>query len=430
MRTLVIGCNHRSAPVAVRERLSFDAAAVQRAVEGLRGRFPACESVLVSTCNRMEWYLARPIQDRPRIADMVEYLAEFHALPASEFSTSLYHYEDAEAVRHLFRVVSALDSMVLGETQILAQTRDAFELAVSLGAVGPVLRTLFQRAFAVGKEVQNRTGIATGRVSVGSTAVDLARQIFSHFNDKIVMMVGAGEMGKLTLTHLMETHPKELWVTNRTDERAAALADRLRAPHRLPVTPIPFGEWITRLSAADIVISSTGSREPILTGEQFRPIPARRRYRPLLLIDIAVPRDIEPAVGEQEEVYLYNIDDLQAVVEATLAGRQDAVKECQRIIEQSVLEYLSKQAERDVGPLIGELQRHFHEVGRHELERILPKLESVSPHDRELIEQMLHRVAQKLLHDPVQLLHDKSANGAASVYADTLRALFNLTSKS
>lgn len=429
MRTLVIGCNHRSAAVELRERIAFDAAAVPRALQLMKERFPACEAVLVSTCNRMEWYISRPIQERPRVADMVEFIGAFHNVPPAEFATSLYHHEDAEAVRHLFRVVSALDSMVLGETQILAQARDAFDLACSLGTAGGNLKMLFQRAFAVGKDVQNNTAIAAGRLSVGSTAVDLARQIFSRFDDKTVMMVGAGEMGELTLTHLMETNPKELWVTNRTDERATALADRLRERHKMPISPVPYVEWIDRLATADIVISCTGAREPILTTAEFRKIPAKRRYRPLLLIDIAVPRDIEPAIADEEEVYLYNIDDLQEVVEATLASRKGAIQQCHAIIEQSVIEFLSRQSARDIGPLIGELQQHFHEVGRRELDRILPKCEALSAHDRQLVEEMLHRVAQKLLHDPVQLLHEKSANGAASVYADTLRALFRLTDR-
>jgi glutamyl-tRNA reductase len=333
-------------------------------------------------------------------------------------------------VRHLFRVVSAIDSMVLGETQILAQARSAYETAQSAGAAGPHLQGLFQRAFAAGKDAQSRTSIASGRLSVGSTAVDLARQIFSHFGDKTVMMVGAGEMGELALAHLIETNPKELWVTNRTDARAIEVAQRLHEKHRRPAKPVPYAEWIDRLTQVDIVITCTGAAQPILTLEQFSTIPARRRYRPILLIDIAVPRDIEPSIGELDEVFLYNIDDLQSVVEATLAGRRGAIVECQRIIEEHVLEYVAKQAQRDIGPLIGDLQNHFRSIGQSEWERIVPKLESLSLHDRALVEEMLHRLTQKLLHDPVQLLNDKSANGAASVYADTLRALFGLTKQS
>ncbi len=427
MRTLVIGCNHRSAPVEMRERIAFDEQTVPRALHGLRARFPESESVLISTCNRMELYIARPAQGHPRIDEAIGYLGEFHGIAPSEFAQALYSHQDIEAVRHLFRVVSALDSMVLGETQILAQARTAFETARATGTVGRVLGELFPRAFSVAKNVQSRTGIASGRLSVGSTAVDLARQIFSRFDDKIVMMVGAGKMGELTLTHLLDMKPRALWVTNRTDARAAALSDRLAARHGVVPRVIPFAGWIDALAEADIVISSTGAREPILTVAQFAGVPARRRYKPLLLIDIAVPRDIDPAVGEQEEVFLYNIDDLQTVVEQNLAQRREAIQQCELIIESSVVEFVQNQSRREVAPVIVELQKHFRQVGQAEFERILPKLQGMSEHDRQLVQEMLHRITQKLLHAPVQTLNDRGENGAARVYAETLRALFRLS---
>lgn len=425
MRTLVIGCNHRSAPVETRERIAFDETAVPQALRQLGQRFPCCEAVLLSTCNRIELYVSRPIHGHPRIDESIEFLAGYHQVPASEFAPCLYSHEDAEAVRHLFLVVSSLDSMVLGESQVLAQARKAFELARNAGLVGHRMDALFQRAFNVAKDIHTRTTIASGRLSVGSTAVDLARQIFSRFDDKIVMMVGAGKMGELTLTHLLNTRPKELWVTNRTDTRAAALAERIAARHQVPARAVPWTEWIERLAEADIVISSTGAREPILTPQQFKPIPARRKYRPLLLIDIAVPRDVDPALTQFDDVYLYNIDDLQSVVEANLAHRRDALRLCHAIIEENVTDFMERQSRADIGPLVALLQDRFRRIGDQELERVLPKLAGASDRDRELIQQMLHRVMQKLLHDPVQVLNDNSTNGLR-VYADTLRALFKL----
>lgn len=427
MRTFVIGCNHRTAGVAVRERIAFDQAGVVEALGRLRERFPATEAVLVSTCNRMEFYLARPVAGRPRIEEVIRFIAEFHGLEAQEFAGALYSYEDVEAVRHLFRVVSSLDSMVLGESQILAQARAAFDTAHKLGAVGRWLTSLFQRAFNVAKGVHSQTTIASGRVSVGSTAVDLARQIFSRFDDKSVMMVGAGKMGELTLTHLLATRPSRVLVTNRTDDRARELADRISARGATPTEAVPYARWIDRLADVDIVITSTGSREPILTAREFAPIPKRRSYRPLLLIDIAVPRDIEAGVFDVDDsVYLYNIDDLQSIVETNLAQRREAIARCHDIIESNVIEFVERQARRDIAPLIRRLQDHFRDVGRGELDWMLPKLEAASPRDRELIEQMLHRVLQKLLHHPVELLNDKAANGATQVYAETLRVLFDL----
>lgn len=424
---LVIGCNHRSAPVEVRERISFAEEAAGRALRELRVRFSDCEAVIVSTCNRMEVYVAPGPSGRPGSDEVVEFIGAFHDVPSAEFAQGLYSHEDRAAVRHLFEVVCSLDSMVLGETQILGQTKQCLEWARAAGTTGRSLDGLFQRAFAVAKEVHTRTGIAAGRVSIGSTAVDLARQIFSHFDDKIVMMIGAGEMGELTLTHLLETGPKRLWVTNRTDARAVALAERIAARHTVPVEAVPFAQWIEHLAEADIAITSTGAGEAILTAREFEPIPARRRYRPLLLIDIAVPRNIEAQVADAEGVFLYNVDDLEAVVESSLAQRREAANECQQIIDAHVTEYLDRQTRQDLGPLIAALQQRFRGVADSELQRILPKLGSVSEADRQLIEQMLHRVTQKLLHEPISKLTNGAANGSVQDFADALRAMFDLT---
>ena len=426
MRTLVIGCNHRSAPVAVREKLAFDEAEIDDALARLGRQFPQAEAVLLSTCNRVELYCARPLHGRPTITEAIAFIAAFHNLDVADLAGVFYSHEDGEAVRHLFRVASSLDSMVLGESQILAQVRAAFEAARRAGLVGRTLGDLFQRAFGVAKEVHSRTAIAAGRVSVGSVAVDLARQIFARFDDKTVLMVGAGKMGEVTLKHLLATRPRRLWIANRTEERAADLADRLSRDHQIEVEVIPFSQWIDRLASADIVITSTGSREPILTADRFEPIPARRRYRPLLIVDIAVPRDVEPRVGQQDSVYLYNIDDLQVVTETNVAQRREALRCCQEIIETGVMQYLEGQAGRDLGPFIQALRDHFGGIADQELSWLLPKLENASEHDRQLIEQMLHRITRKILHHPLDLLRDQAGAGSAGIYADTLRALFNL----
>jgi len=411
----------------MREKLAFDEAGVEAALRGFRAEFAEAEAVLLSTCNRVELYCARPINGRPRIADAIGFLARCRGLDPVELTGIFYHHGEAEAVRHLFRVAGSLDSMVLGESQILAQTRTAFEAARRAGTAGKTLSELFPRAFQVAKEIRTRTAIATGRVSVGSVAVDLARQVFSRFDDKIVFMVGAGKMGEVTLKHLLARKPRELWVTNRTQARADELADRIRRDYRGLAKVVPFEQWAARMAEADIVITSTGAREPILTAERFAPVPKLRQYRPLLIIDIAVPRDVDPRVGDLDGVFLYNIDDLQIVTEQTLAQRREALVCCQQIIESNVLHYLETQASRDLGPVIQALQRRLHDITDQELQWLIPKLKNAGEEERKLIEQMLNRVAGKLMHYPVDLLRKQLGTGTAGVYEDMLRAMFDLT---
>ena len=239
-------------------------------------------------------------------------------------------------------------------------------------------------------------------------------------------MVGAGKMGEVTLNHLMAAGSKALWVTNRTDQRAVELSERIRKRHGIDAKVVPWGEWIDRLADVDIVISSTGSREPILTAATFGPIPKRRRYRSLLLVDIAVPRDLDPEVGKHDSVYLFNIDDLQMVTEATLVQRREAINRCHEIIESNVAAFLESKPGRELGPLIQALRERFKSISDAELEWARPKLQHLSEADRKLIEQLLHRVTQKILHDPLQMLGEGPADGGRRVYADALRTLFHL----
>jgi len=426
MRTLVIGCNHRTAPLEVRERLAFDRASAAEALRALRVRFPCCEGVLLSTCNRTELYAARPVHGHPRIDEAIGFLASCRGIGAHEFGHSIYHYEDTEAVRHLFRVAASLDSMVLGESQILGQVKDAYLLAREIGMTGRMLDPVFQRALAVAKEIRATTDLSAGRTTVGGTAVEFARQIFARFDDKTVLLIGAGEMGEATLQHLLEARPACVLVANRTPARAEAVLDRLVRPAGLQGRVVPFERLLDSLAEADIVVSTTGAPEPILTRRALHGLPARRRYRPILMIDIAVPRDIEPTVGDLENVFLYNIDDLQVVAERNIAARERQITRCHELIEARVREFAAWQRGRDVGPTISALQRKLDEIGRQELERVLPKLSGLSPHDRELLEQMLYRISRKVLHAPSTTLRDRAAVGRAQVYIEALRNLFEL----
>ena len=421
----MVGCNHRTAPVTVREKLAFSDDDCADALRQFNEQFPAAEAVLLSTCNRTEMYLARPVRSKPTLQEAIAWLAECRGIALHEFSPSLYQHEDAEAVRHLFRVAASLDSMVVGESGILAQTKHALEIAKEAIPGKQSLRrldALFQRALAVAKEVHTETQIAHGRVSVGSIAVDFARQIFSNFADKTVLMIGAGEMGELTLRHMLETGPRRVLVTNRTAARAEELACRIKAEAR------PFEQLVDLVAQADIVLSCTGSPDPIITRQRFARLPEMRRYRPLLMIDMAVPRDIEPEVGDLQAVFVYNIDDLQQVTEQHVADRKDKIADSERIIEEAVDEYLRWQGSRDVGPTIFDLNARFDEIAGQEYEWLANKLSGASKRDRELIQQMLHRVVKKVLHEPTRTLHAKGRDGRGQIYAEAVRTLFNLRS--
>ncbi|HSU67345.1 MAG TPA: glutamyl-tRNA reductase [Tepidisphaeraceae bacterium] len=420
-RLLLLGLNHTTAPLEVRERLAFNAQQRNEAVERFRQKFEACEIVLLSTCNRVELYTARPVHGSPRQDEVIEFLAEFHSIPAADFAAHLYHKSQREVVEHLFHVASSLDSMVLGETQILGQVRDAYENAKQLSTAGPILNPLFQRAIAVGKQVMHETPLAEGRLSVASVAVDYAKGIFDHFHDKTVLCVGAGKMTQLVLKNFAALQPGRLMICNRNPEKAAALAARFGGEQ------VPFESLSEHLVAADIVLTSTGAAHPIITRQQFEGLRKRRRYRPIFLIDIAVPRDIEPTVGEIDGVYLYNLDDLQQVVSQTQAQRTDAIGSARAIVAKQIESFLSWHRQRELGPAIHRLYSRYHAIAQEELGRTLNKLPNVSEAEKAHLEDLARRIVNKLLHDPVQTLRNSDADHASAVpYLHALEKLFQL----
>ena len=420
MSVLVVGCNHRTAPLELRERLTLDADAARRAMDALRAEFDDCGAVILSTCNRSEFYVALPGHGRLRRDDLVAFLSRFCDVPVDSLGEHLYVHRGREAIGHLFRVACSLDSMVIGETQILNQVKQALADAVEAGSAGRGLVGLFQWALHVAKEVHTATEISTGQVSVGSVAVKFAGQIFSHFDDKTVLMIGAGDMGKLTLQHVLETAPKRVLVANRTPERAERLARRYHAE--------PFGlDRIDEcLADADIIITSTGSADPVLTVALVEASQEKRNYRPLFIIDIAVPRDVEPAVGDVDNVYLYNIDDLQSVVDAGAEGRDAQVSAVDRIIAEHVDEYVRWRDSRAVGPVLAALRKRLGEITDGETDWAMPKLSGDAKRDREVIDQLLHRMVGKLMHGPSETLRRKAGEGGVEVYAETLRQMFGL----
>lgn len=430
MRILMLGVNHRTAPVELRERLAMPGERLGAVIDQIRTRHPTAEVVILSTCNRTEIYLARPIHESPTIQELTAFVADCCGVGLAALTAAIIHRENEQAVGQLFRVCSGLDSMVLGEPQILGQVKRAYEYASARRAVGPVLHKIFQQAIGVAKQARTATGIDSGRVSVGSVAVDLARGIFERFDDKTVVGIGAGEMAKLTLTHFHALRPGKLWLANRSLDRAQSLANRLRLgqPGSIPGGARTLEALDELLVEADIVLTGTGATEPIITAERFHPLLKRRRARPLFIIDIAMPRDVEAQVGSLKNVYLYNIDHLQEVVEQTRDQRSAQAEACEKIVVEAVQACMAEIQNRDIGNLIRLLRDRLHDLGRIEQERTIHKLgRAASAADMQsLLEEHTHRLVNKILHLPLSQLDRRQADAPLGFYAVALRRLFDL----
>jgi glutamyl-tRNA reductase len=420
-RLLLLGLNHTTAPLEVREKLAFNAGQRDQALASFLARFPGCEVVLLSTCNRVELYIARETHGQPREEDMVQFLADFHQTPAAAFKEHLYYKANREVVDHLFTVTASLDSMVLGETQILGQVRDAYDAATRAAVTGSTLNPLFQNALAVGKQVMHETALNEGRLSVASVAVDYAKSIFDSFEKKTILSIGAGKMSQLVLQHFVQLNPGELLICNRDATKADALVEKFNG------RAVAFESLAEHLVAADIVVSSTGSQQPIITRALFEALRRQRRNRLVFLIDIAVPRDIEASVGDIDNVYLYNLDDLQQVVTQNQSQRKGAVNAAREIVNRHVEEFAAKQRQRELGPAIHRLYSRYHQIAQDELARTLNKLPNVNPAEKAHLEDLARRIVNKLLHDPVQVLR-RSDNTHLPVtqYLHALEKLFQL----
>ena len=421
MNLLNVGLNWQT-PVAVRERLAFTAQRRADALCELRRRHRDAEFALLSTCNRTELFAAAADgAGAVRFEELCGFLADFQRLPLEEFHDHLYLHEGTGAVLHAFRVAGGLDSLILGEGQILRQVRDAYQAAVETGAVGPLLHALFQKASAVARRVQTETGVGAGKLSIGSAAVDAIREVFDRFDDKTVLMVGAGKMAELTVTHLVQLKPAGLLVCNRDPLKAAALAERFGG------APRPFEDLAGAIAEADIIVSSTGATEPIARAADFPEIMRRRRNRYLAIVDIAVPRDFETAVGDVDNVLLWNIDDLKEIGEQTQRLRRGELDHALRIVDAEAHAFGRQWAARRTGPVIGALERDVADMITRELEDwLLPRLGEVTAEQEARIRQFAHRVQRKFLHEPKTALRTHTENGHAPHMLDAIRKLFNL----
>lgn len=419
MHLLLVGASHRTAPVELRERLDFGSRGLDAAVRALAERQTAAEAVVISTCNRAELYVVCE-QPTAAVDDLVGFIAEFHQLPAEQIRPHLYSHIDHEAARHLFRVSSGLDSMVVGEPQILGQIKEAYSVATTVQTAGPLLNKLFHWAFGVGKRVRSETALAEGAVSVSFAAVRLAKKIFGNLTGRRVLVIGAGEMGKLTAVHLKAQGVASVVITSRTLAHAQQLAEEVGG------TVAAWSTLPQALLESDIVITSTGSATPILSKAQVKEAVPASRTRPLFLIDIAVPRDVDPRAAEIEQVFLYNIDDLQSIVRENLQKRGHEVSRAEQIVEEEVTKFASWHRSREAVPTIVALRQRFEAVRRAELERLEPKLSSLPPEARNRVEDVTRLIIEKLLLQPTEQLKRTDDSERVAQYTEALTRLFGL----
>lgn len=411
MRLLAVGCSYKSTPVELRERLAFDGDKLPRALEELQRRFE-CEAVILSTCNRVELYLAQVLDHRQQRSEVLDaeqaaqFLAEFHGLPPAQVRPHMYVHEQRQAVHHLFRVSASLDSMVVGEDQIAGQVKTAYELGCMHNSVGPILHALFRQARETSRRVRTETSISRGRVSIPSAAVDYVRQVFDHFGDKTILVIGAGEMGEATLKHLTELHPGHILITNRSPEKAQTLARDFGGK------AVPWEELDNSLALADIVLSTTGAPEPIVTMKRHKEVLARRKARgcdsPMVVLDIAVPRDFDAGIHDGDRTFLFNIDDLQRICDATLADRLQHVEPAEAIVVQEVNGFLADSARRKTGPVIARLTQDFEAKREAITRKLFSKLNGkLTPDDCAYIMGAFRQLQNQFLHGPIRTLADE-----------------------
>jgi len=413
---LLIGVSHKTAPVAVRERLAVEPDAVAAALAELTALPAVREAAMISTCNRVELYAAVDDADRAS-ADLAEILARRAGVAVSDLAEHLYQHRDAAAVRHLFRVASSLDSLVIGEPQILGQTKQAYDAAVQHGTAGALLRSCFEEgAFRVARRVRRETAIARNPVSVSSVAVDFARQVVGDFGRKRVLIVSAGKMAALA-ARTLRTHGASLTVINRTRARSEELAK---------VYGADVADWNDlrgALVAADIVIASTGAQRPVLTLELIKEVRKARRGRPLCLLDIAVPRDVDPEAAKLDGIYLFDIDDLQKQAGEHRAEREEEAAEAEALVEEELGRFVKRWRSRQRGPVVSALQAHFHGIARAEVIRVSG---GIDEKERKARLDLAESLVKKLLHLPMTALRDDDPDEALSL-VQALQRLFSLS---
>lgn len=418
-RIVIVGLNHKTAPVEVRECLAFSAEDNPKVLESMRQEPYVDEVVLFSTCNRVEFLLAT--KDTSKAAEAVKnFLAEFKKTPRETFEHALYVYEGDEAIRHIFRVASSLDSMVVGEPQILGQIKDSYQEASDHRTCGVILNRLMHRSFSVAKRVRTETGIGDHAVSISYAAVELGRKIFGQLGGKAVLLIGAGEMAEQAVEHLVTNRAEPIYVANRTFERGLEIAERFKG------TAIRFEEVRDYLKQVDIVISSTGAPHYILVHSDFKGVMRARKNRPLFFIDIAVPRDIDPEINRITNVYVYDIDDLKDAIQENIEERQQEARRGERLVDAAVIQFRRWFQSLDVVPTVVALREKVETIRQAEMKKTFSSLSSATEEERAAIDRLTAALVKKILHHPTLFLKESGHKDKKSLYVDIARRLFNL----
>ncbi len=416
MNFLLKGLNHKSAPVDVRERFAVPETKLPEALQRLAQHPGVDEALIISTCNRVE-FLART---RNGTADLDGFLAQYFQMSAQEIRRYTYEHREKEAVRHLFRVASSLDSMVVGEPQILGQVKEAYATARAVGTCTSQLDALLTRAFAVAKRVRNETQVGSSAVSVASVAVDLAKKIFGTLTGRSVYLVGAGKMCELAARHLLANGADRLFVSNRTYERAVKLAEKFNGE------PKPWDQLYQTVERADVIISSTGAPDFVFRREHGAAFLKHRRNRPMFFIDIAVPRDVDPAMNDLDGIFVYDVDDLQQVVGSNMANRGREAELAEQLVAEEVERFAARMHTLTVVPTIVSLQEHLETIRQAEIDRVRGRLGSLSPEQEMAVEALSRGIVNKIMHTPIVTLKSAAREQGATTVVELIRRLFGL----
>ncbi len=420
MNILVVGLNHKTADVDIREKLAFNGQKLEEGLQSIKTLPDVKEAVILSTCNRVEIYAVVTNAETAHEA-IKNFISEFHGIDRSALETSLYAYEDINAVRHVFRVASSLDSMIVGEPQILGQIKDAFDFSLQKKATGILLNKLMKKTISVAKRIRTETKIAENAVSISFAVVELAKKIFTDLSTKSFMLLGAGEMAELTARHLMSSGVGDVLIANRTYESGEKLAKEFNG------RVVRFDDFIHEIVNTDIVICSTGASKYVLMKEQMHKVMKERRHKPVFIIDISVPRNIDPKINDIDNVYLYDVDDLHGIVDTNRLERQKEAEKAEGIIAQEIETFQKWLASLDSVPTVVALRDRADAVKKEEIEKLLNKLPRLGEKERDAVEYMANAIINKLIHPPTAALKEDSED--RDVLIATIRKLYGLNEK-